>query len=616
MKKILLSMVLLLAMTVNVNATDVKTLSWAKVCSGKMEAAWYGSDEAKGIADIVLEVQKETGGWMKNDQLHKLSASDLARLKAERNEHSCLDNTATTQEMRFLAKVYQATKVEKYRTAFNKALNMIFASEKACGGWSQYWPLSGNGSYQDYITFNDDLITNVLKILRDIHNNKGDFADIVDEQTRERCMTSFDKTIEMIIKCQIDDNGTKAAWCAQHDTIDLLPTEGRPHELPSVSGSESANLLSFLMTIEKPSEELQTAISAAVTWLGNHKIEGKAIEEFVNANGQRDRRIIDKPGSAIWGRFIQLGGASGKKVYDKFFKKLRDRGKKRTYEYNGKDYTYTEYEMATSSYQESKAYQPIFSIYSNEYPHLYYRFLYNYDDTDPVVDGKGLPIATSLMAGNRVSYQYLGSWCQNVIENEYPAWKKRIEAQNAEGNGSDNELSATTYGGQCEVNGETILNFSNGYKVGNVKGKGYGTGKSNTVKYSATDYVIYIPKGQKVTKVSFFGYDNYDVDAYLRNVNGVSYDATDYVFPAKHDVPVYVTHTLDLGANPAEGKLTFTIGAKQCCLVITLYSVSSTGVEHVTTILPSTMVGKYAKCGHVVIQKGNTKYTVGGQRLE
>ncbi len=293
-------MVLLLAMTVNVNATDVKTLSWAKVCSGKMEAAWYGSDEAKGIADIVLEVQKETGGWMKNDQLHKLSASDLARLKAERNEHSCLDNTATTQEMRFLAKVYQATKVEKYRTAFNKALNMIFASVKACGGWSQYWPLSGNGSYQDYITFNDDLITNVLKILRDIHNNKGDFADIVDEQTRERCMTSFDKTIEMIIKCQIDDNGTKAAWCAQHDTIDLLPTEGRPHELPSVSGSESANLLSFLMTIEKPSEELQTAITAAVTWLGNHKIEGKAIEEFVNANGQRDRRIIDKPGSAIW----------------------------------------------------------------------------------------------------------------------------------------------------------------------------------------------------------------------------------------------------------------------------------------------------------------------------
>ena len=247
-------------------------MSWADVCNGKMGAEWYGTDEAKAIADIVLDVQKTTGGWMKNDQLHKLTPDQLANLKASRAEHSCLDNAATTQEMRFLAKVWQATKVEKYRTAFTKGLDMIFTSEKSCGGWSQYWPLSGNGSYQDYITFNDDLVTNVMKLLRDINNNKGDFTNIADETIRTKCMTSFNKAIDVILKCQIDDNGVKAAWCAQHDPVDFLPAEGRPHELPSVSGYESADLISFLMTIEKPSTELQEAITAAVTWLDNHKI--------------------------------------------------------------------------------------------------------------------------------------------------------------------------------------------------------------------------------------------------------------------------------------------------------------------------------------------------------
>lgn len=618
MKKILLTIVALLTVAASIHATDVGSLTWADVCAGKMEAAWYGSDEAKAIADIVVEVQKETGGWMKNDQLHKLSATELATLKASRSEHSCLDNTATTQEMRFLAKVYQATKVETYRTAFRKALDMIFTAEKSCGGWSQYWPLSGGGSYQDYITFNDDLVTNVMKILRDIHGNTGDFADLVDEQTRTRCMTSFDKAIDMIVKCQIDDNGTKAAWCAQHDPDDFLPTEGRPHELPSVSGYESADLLSFLMTIEKPSGALQEAITSAVAWLDNHKIEGKAIENFTNDNGQSDRRIVDKAGSAIWGRFIQLGGASGKKVYDKFFKKLQDRGKSRTYNYNGQDYTYTEYEIATSSYQEAKAYQPIFSIYSNDYPHLFYRFLYNYADSDPVADAKGLPIATSLMAGNRASYQYLGSWCQNLIKQEYPAWKQRIDAQNAGGDTTPYELSNANYGGQTTEGNNTIYNFSNGFKVSNTKGKGYGKGSSNTVKYSANEYVIQIPEGLKVTKISFYGYDNYDVDAYLKSVNGTNYGATDYVFPAKvDDDAVYVTHSIDLSSQPAQGTLPFSIGAKQCCLIITLYGVdSTTGIGQTVTIDSTKATRKYVEKGHIVIKKGKRKYDMKGQQIK
>ena len=124
-----------------VKAQNAADLKWSAICAGKMNAEWYGSNEAKTIADNVISGQKTNGGWMKNIEWHKLTASELKAQQNARSEHSCLDNTATTQEMRFLAKVWQKTQIETYKESFTKALNMIFKAEKKCGGWSQYWPL-------------------------------------------------------------------------------------------------------------------------------------------------------------------------------------------------------------------------------------------------------------------------------------------------------------------------------------------------------------------------------------------------------------------------------------------------------------------------------------------
>lgn len=619
MKKTLLLFLVTLGILSQVRAADYKALTWAQICSGNMGEAWYSSAEAISVADTVLAVQKNNGGWMKNDELHKLSSSELSALKAARSEHSCLDNYATTQEMRFLARVYQGTRDERYRKAIVKALDMILSAEFKNGGWGQYWPLTDDKwSYQNYITFNDDLTINALKMLRDIYQNKGMFKDLVDEETRTRCLTSFDRGVDMIIRCQIDDNGTKAAWCAQHDPNDLLPTEGRPHELPSVSGYESSSILSFLMTIEHPSEELQACITSAVQWLDAHKIPGKAVEDYTNANGEKDRRIIDRAGSALWGRFIQIGGESGTKVYNKLFKKLQDRGKSRSYTADGKTYTYTEYEIAKASYNPDMAYQPIYAIYKNELAHLFYRFLYNYADTDPIIDNKGCPVATSLMATNRASYQYVGSWCQKVIQSEYPAWLKRVEAANLAGDATAYELSTTTYTNDI-ANGDThTYRFDNGFSVTNAKGKAYGAGKENTIKYSAnTPYTITIPQGIVLTKATLMGYDNYDALAYIKNFNGETFTSADYPFPAKAgDTYTIESHTLDFSSNPAQGQLTFELGNKQCCLILTLYGIdtNASGINP-PSASSRPLVSKRIENGQIIIYKGGLRYNILGQRI-
>ena len=118
MKKILAILLIVNSLIANSLIAGVRDLTWQQVCSGAMSAAWYGSAEAQGIADTVIAVQKTNGGWMKNDQLHLLSSADYQRLISEKNGRSCLDNVATTQEMRFLARVWKATNNDASRQAF------------------------------------------------------------------------------------------------------------------------------------------------------------------------------------------------------------------------------------------------------------------------------------------------------------------------------------------------------------------------------------------------------------------------------------------------------------------------------------------------------------------
>ena len=607
MKKILA----ILLFTINYSLftfAGVRDLTWQQVCAGAMPETWYGSAEAQGIADTVIAVQKNNGGWMKNDQLHKLTSSEYQRLVSEKNGRSCLDNVATTQEMRFLARVWTATGKETYRQAFSRGLQMIFTAQKGCGGWSQYLPLSNDNGYQDYITFNDDLMTNVLKLMRDIHANNGEFRDITDAATRTKCQAAFDRGLQCILDCQIDDNGVYAAWGAQHDTVaPYLPTEGRPHELPSVSGYESANLLSFLMSIDNPSDELKSRISAAVEWLDAHKIADHAVEDYTNHN-EPDRRIVEQEGTHLWGRFIQIGGASGTQIYEKFFNKLKTRGKRRSYTYKGVTYTYTEEELARANYDPSKAYQPIYAIYKDTIQHMYYRFLYNYEDTPMTFDAKGCPVYTSLLPTNRASYQYIGSWCQRIIETEYPAWQAKY------GIHTDGvyTLSAETC---VSPRNDNTFTFDNAFVITNDGGAGYAPAKQNAIRYSPdVTYTIHIPADLQVNEAELRGYCNYsDADAALQVWNNIPCAEGQYTFPRTDEGDSqWVTYYINMADAPAVNTLPFRITGRQTSIVIKLTCTRvGSGIE---TVSGERLAVKIIRNGQIVIIRDGIEYTILGNR--
>lgn len=305
------------------NSQEVKPgaylrMRWETIAVG-MPSAWYGSDEAKQVAENVLLSQKEIGGWAKNEPLH-LTFSDSLKthyIQTKTEKGGTFDNGSTLSEMRFLAKVYSKIQNERYKQAFEKGLNYIFIAQYDNGGWPQYFPvkdpsdeimLDKTEPYSMHITYNDDAFVNIMTLLKQIYSGDEEFAPLsISKEIKEQAKERFCKGVDCILKSQIVVDNKPAVWCAQHDEITLAPANARAYELASFSGSESVGILLLLMDIDNPSKNVIAAVDGAVKWLEGHKIEGIKIGTEIDENGRRNRIVVeDKNAPPIWARFYDL----------------------------------------------------------------------------------------------------------------------------------------------------------------------------------------------------------------------------------------------------------------------------------------------------------------------
>jgi PelA/Pel-15E family pectate lyase len=266
----------------------------------KKPDAWYASADAKQTGAIILSYQADSGGWPKNtDTVTKPYTGKRASLQAT------FDNGATLDELRFLARMFHATKDEAYRQAFDKGLAHVLVAQYPHGGWPQYYPLSKQ--YHRHVTFNDNSMVRILEFVREVSRDAR-YA-FVDPKQREACQKAFDKGIACILKCQIVVDGKTTVWCAQHDAQTLLPTQARSYELASFSGSESVGITRLLMSIEKPSPEIKAAIAGAIQWFEQRKVTGIRIETVADPKSPKgkDRIVVKDPKApALWARFYDL----------------------------------------------------------------------------------------------------------------------------------------------------------------------------------------------------------------------------------------------------------------------------------------------------------------------
>ncbi len=274
-----------------------------------LNAPYYSGDRANDIkqADALLSWQMDHGGWYKNMEDKYNRPWDGTEPKSEmytpeHGELGVIDNNATTNEILFLALMYNETGDTRYKESVLKGMNYLLEAQYDTGGWPQVYPARGN--YSDYATFNDNAMIRVMNVLTMVSQKKYPFnTDIVTEELSEQIDASLNLGLDYILNSQITVSGELTAWCAQHDPVTYEPKEARSYEHPSISGSESVGIVQYLMSLPNPSDEVQAAIDGAITWFEEAKVEGV---KYVSADPEGQYFYPDST-TNTWYRFYEIG---------------------------------------------------------------------------------------------------------------------------------------------------------------------------------------------------------------------------------------------------------------------------------------------------------------------
>lgn len=259
----------------------------------KKPVAWFDSPEGREITARILTWQSVQGSWPKNKDTTRAGfTGDRRKL------NGTFDNGATTGEIRYLARAFRATGDEACHTALLTGIDHILKAQYPNGGWPQYDP-PGKG-YAKHITFNDGSMIRLLELLREVAT--ADEFKFIDSSRRDAAAKAIERGVDCIVKCQVVVRGTPTVWCAQHDEVTFAPAAARKYELASLSGSESAGILRFLMSLENPSPEVIRAVNAGAAWFESAKIERV---RYVRADG--DRKLVkDATAPPLWARFYEV----------------------------------------------------------------------------------------------------------------------------------------------------------------------------------------------------------------------------------------------------------------------------------------------------------------------
>ena len=304
MKRILLSIVIIMAVT------TIAAQPGRRNMMRENNTEFYKTAEARRIGDQLLLYQRVTGGWPKNiDMARQLTAEERDTIAKDKNrrDDSTTDNGATTTQMAFLARLYQATLDKRYADGFRKAVVYLLSGQYDNGGWPQFWPEMHG--YQIHITYNDNAMVNTMTLLRDIAQQKEPYqGELTDDATRQQAMQAFDKGVECILKTQIMVDGKPTVWCQQHYRDTFLPAPARAYELPSFCSQESAGIVHLLMDLPHPDERIKTAIHSAMAWFDKHKLTGlRLVRTGRRGEADRDTRLVEDPNaSPLWARYYDL----------------------------------------------------------------------------------------------------------------------------------------------------------------------------------------------------------------------------------------------------------------------------------------------------------------------
>ena len=237
-----------------------------------MTPAWLAGDEGRRVTATMISFQTPSGGWSKHVDLYGRPRKPGESFYSENDGWhyiATLDNDSTTEQIRFVAAAAAATGDAAARASFTRGLDYLLAAQFPNGCWPQVYPLQGG--YHDAITFNDDAILNVMRLLDDVAAGR---VKVATPEQQRRAAGAAARGLACIVATQVVDGGVRTIWGQQSDPLTRQPAPARRYELAGLASRESANLVAYLMTLPSPPADVVEAVHAAADWFGKHAITG------------------------------------------------------------------------------------------------------------------------------------------------------------------------------------------------------------------------------------------------------------------------------------------------------------------------------------------------------
>jgi PelA/Pel-15E family pectate lyase len=261
-----------------------------------------GIDSPAALA-AVLSYQTVLGGWSKRTDMQQvrkpgqLAGSEPAYIPT-------FDNGATSTQMRWLAAYHphaSAADQAKIQAALTQAVQFVLRAQYPNGGFAQSYPL--RGGYHDAVTLNDNVMTDLLNLLWDVAN-QPDYHWLPAE-LRTRAQAGFTKGVDWLVSAQVQVDGKRTVWTAQHHPLSGVPVAARKFEQISLVSSESAAVLQLLL--DKGLDKAQSspgvlpALCSGIAWLQQHQIRDKVWQRHDTGSA-----LVEKKGAQLWARFYSL----------------------------------------------------------------------------------------------------------------------------------------------------------------------------------------------------------------------------------------------------------------------------------------------------------------------
>ncbi|MFN7054733.1 pectate lyase [Hyphomonas sp.] len=275
----------------------------------------HAVDDVTAIADNLLIMQRDHGGWIENlDPLKVLSPeAEAAFIGEKKDARGSFDNRNVYPQIEYLAGAFALTGDARYKAGAEAGLRYLLNHQfENCGGWPHSVPAAS--AYQGRITVADEVFSGPLTLLRSIAEGIPPL-DIIDADLRAASQAALARGEDCLLRLQVRKAGRLTGWAGQYDPETLAPVGGRSFELPAIVSEETVEILRYLMSIAEPSPEMIASIEAAAEWLRTSAIEGVRLEtvpleaeaEYTFHNTRSDRRLTPDPEAPpLWARFYDL----------------------------------------------------------------------------------------------------------------------------------------------------------------------------------------------------------------------------------------------------------------------------------------------------------------------